>query len=65
MNTETLDKLFLEWSQFTKARTARELAMRIALEQIRRVTTNPARNGPALQAWEIADRVLKDWEEIP
>lgn len=25
MNTETLDKLYLEWSQFTEARTAREL----------------------------------------
>ena len=24
-NTETLDKLYLEWSQFTKAKTAREL----------------------------------------
>jgi len=25
METETLDKLYLEWSQFTKARTAREI----------------------------------------
>lgn len=25
MTTETLDKLYLEWSQFTQARTAREL----------------------------------------
>ena len=25
MTTETLDKLYLEWSQFTHARTAREL----------------------------------------
>lgn len=25
MQTETLDRLYLEWSQFTKARTAREL----------------------------------------
>lgn len=31
MQTETLDKLFLEWSQFTKARTARELALEKAL----------------------------------
>ena len=27
MSTETLDKLYLEWSQFTGARTAREIAM--------------------------------------
>lgn len=26
MRTETLDKVYLEWSQFTTARTARELA---------------------------------------
>lgn len=25
MDTETLDKLYLEWSQFTNARTAREI----------------------------------------
>lgn len=25
-DTETLDKLYLEWSQFTSARTAREIA---------------------------------------
>ena len=25
MKTETLDKLYLEWSQFTKAKTKREL----------------------------------------
>lgn len=27
METETLDKLYLEWSQFTKARTSRELEL--------------------------------------
>lgn len=32
--TETLDKLYLEWSQFTGARTARELAYRHALRHI-------------------------------
>lgn len=25
METETLDKMYLEWSQFTRARTAREV----------------------------------------
>jgi hypothetical protein len=32
MNTETLDKLYLEWSQFTKATTAREAKMIESLE---------------------------------
>jgi hypothetical protein len=27
MTTETLDKLYLEWSQFTKAKTAQELSL--------------------------------------
>lgn len=27
MDTETLDKLYLEWSQFTKARNSRELRL--------------------------------------
>jgi hypothetical protein len=33
--TETIDRLFLELSQFTNATTARELAYRTALERIR------------------------------
>lgn len=31
--TETLDKQYLEWSQFTRARTAREVALITALRQ--------------------------------
>lgn len=34
MTTETIDKLYLEWSQFTQARTARELKMAKALAEI-------------------------------
>jgi hypothetical protein len=34
MDTETLDKLYLEWSQFTRARTAREITLVKALEEI-------------------------------
>lgn len=34
MTTETLDKLYLEWSQLTQARTGREIKMRRALEAI-------------------------------
>lgn len=33
MDTETLDKLYLEWSQFTKATTARELRAIAAIER--------------------------------
>lgn len=35
MNTETLDKLYLEWSQFTRARTKRELYLVNLLQRIR------------------------------
>ena len=34
METETLDKLYLEWSQFTKAKTKRELQLEAALRKI-------------------------------
>lgn len=34
MDTETLDKMYLEWSQFTRARTAREKVMFVALRKI-------------------------------
>ncbi len=34
METQTLDKLYLEWSQFTKARTGREIAYRQMLEAV-------------------------------
>lgn len=33
MTTETLDKLYLEWSQFTQARTARELRYEALLKR--------------------------------
>ena len=39
MDTETLDKLYLEWSQFTRARTVRELEMAKALAEI--ASSNP------------------------
>jgi hypothetical protein len=37
MDTETLDRLFLEWGQFTEARTAKEIALTEALEPFARV----------------------------
>lgn len=35
--SETLDRLYLEWSQYTGARTARELAYREILRELREV----------------------------
>lgn len=40
MTTETLDKLYLEWSQFTKARTARELALEKIVAEIAKSNPN-------------------------
>lgn len=34
METETLDKLYLEWSQITKARTSREIRYERSLRSI-------------------------------
>ena len=34
METETLDKIYLEWSQFTLARTPREIKLKQALENL-------------------------------
>lgn len=34
METETLDKLYLEWSQFTTARTRREIRLLRVLDEI-------------------------------
>lgn len=35
--TETLDKLYLEWSQFTKARNHREIAVREQAKNLRAI----------------------------
>lgn len=52
MNTETLDKLYLEWAQFTKATTWREAKMIEALELCAEYFDNKAdadydQDGPA------------------
>lgn len=49
MNTETLDKLYLEWSQFTKARTIREIKAINALKRIK------ASYGKVCQDFEICN----------
>lgn len=35
-DTETLDRLYIEWSQFTRARNAREIVLVKALEHARK-----------------------------
>ncbi len=42
LETETLDRLFLEWSQFTKARTAREKDANDAASKILHMLANPS-----------------------
>ena len=42
LETEVLDRLYLEWSQFTKARTARENDANDAASKILRVLSNPS-----------------------
>lgn len=42
MSTETLDKLYLEWSQFTNAETATEIKLKTALRQIQRRASDGA-----------------------
>jgi hypothetical protein len=34
-DTETLDKLYLEWSQFTLAKTQKEIDLEIFLEKVK------------------------------
>ena len=57
MTTETLHKLYLEWSQFTKAQTSKEIALKkladdygIALMMIREGCADPV--GVARRALE-------------
>lgn len=44
MDTETIDRLFLELSQFTKATTANELALRAEVERLRGVLLEVGRS---------------------
>lgn len=63
--TETLDKLFLELSQFSRARTGRELAyevaIRKALEHLKYATPR-TRNGPCIQAIGVLRAALGETE---
>lgn len=56
MDTETLDRLYLEWSQFTSARTEREKNYKSVIEKALehlRLATPQQKNGPCYQAIAI------------
>ena len=60
MPTETLDKLYLEWAQFTKCRTAREIAYDSAIFN---ALTSLQTGGGIDRAIAILVRVREDWTE--
>jgi hypothetical protein len=45
VDTETLDRIYLEWSQFTAARTAREIEMGEALDALLEVVGDMISDG--------------------
>jgi hypothetical protein len=51
--SETLDKLYLEWSQFTKARNNRELVMLTALRAADAAINPSDRSGISLETWNV------------
>jgi len=53
MTTETLDKLYLEWSQITGARTARELQMEAALRLADKAINPPDKGGISMGTWNM------------
>lgn len=53
MQTETLDKLYLEWSQFTRAKTERELKLVSALDRIAQSNPNKFEDPVAHVDWVI------------
>lgn len=65
METETLDKLYLEWSQFTQARTARELryeALLLRAAAACRMVPAGVRNGEHIS---LPDQIAKAMERAP
>ena len=59
MQTETLDKLYLEWSQFTKARNKRELLLLEALSEIHKLWACPTPK--TLKDWSARCDVMADY----
>lgn len=54
-DTETLDRLYLEWSQLTRSRTAREIAMEHALHLAVNWFTPPNDSKGGFPLREISD----------
>jgi hypothetical protein len=64
--TETLDKLYLEIGQFSKARTRRELAYELAITKALfhlADATPRTRNGPCIRAIGILESALQSEKE--
>ena len=63
-NTETLDKLYLEWSQFTKAETAKEIALKKIIEGFLTWSEEPdpgsksSRQQQLCEVWESARSLM-------
>lgn len=59
MDTDTIDRLFLELSQFTNAETGKELGYKAALERIRDHAVHSEPLGACESMREIARDALK------
>jgi hypothetical protein len=60
METEILDKLYLELSQFTQAKTARHIELENGIEQaLRHLRDAMPRNGPVIKAIGILETMMK------
>ena len=70
METETIDRLFLELSQFTRATTGKELALanqlaeaKAEIERLRKALKKICHvTGSEMEAYDIAENALKEKE---
>lgn len=61
-DTESIDRLFLELSQFTRATTGRELKLIAALREVASITSGEA--GAAHDMQQIAVKAIKEDEKL-
>jgi len=62
--TETLDKLYLEWSQFTEARTAREIKLKESLAEAIFVLKSIIDDLPSNKDWLNPDIETHAWRVL-
>ncbi len=62
MNTETLDKIYLEWSQFTQARTALEIELREAMYALSRAAQG-SDTIPSARVMQIVNAALASYRK--